>query len=116
MSHFVEAEFPMGVDPGEPEKPKTIEIVNPEKLAEAVEEINAEIKRIQIGQSKRVAYAISCGSFGFPASNVLTMLVTEPTKENLKAFVQISKQDFNDEVGKYFAKLLAPTLEEVPNV
>jgi hypothetical protein len=116
MSHFVEAEFPMGVDPGEPEKPKTIEIVNPEKLAVAVEEIRAEIQRIERGQSKLVAYAISSGSFGFPADNVLTMLVAEPTKANIKAFIQISKQDFNDAVGKHFAKLLAPTLEEVPNV
>jgi len=91
MSHFVEAEFPMGTDPGEPEKPKTIEIVNPEKLAVAVEEIKAEIQRIQIGQSERVAYAISAGSFGFPAENVLTMLVTAPTRLNIMAFVQISK-------------------------
>jgi len=115
MGHFVEAEFPMGVDPGEPEKPATKIIVNPGRLEAAVKEIRHEINKIKLGTSSRVHYAISPGSFGFPASNVLSMLIANPTQENIKAFVQISAQDFNNGVSDYFKKLLKLTLEEVPN-
>lgn len=115
MGHFIEADFPTRQDPGEPQKPKTKRVINPEKLAEAVKTIQEEFKKIQTGQSEMVAYAITPGSFGFPAGNRLSMLVSNPTMENIKAFTEICAQDFNNTVSDYFNVLLTTTIEEVPN-
>ena len=113
--YFQDVEFPEPkISPGEPKQPVVTKF-NKEKLDAAVEKIRQEFKKIKNGESTYTHYAINPGSFGFPAANRLTMFVDNPTKENLKAFVELTAQDVNTTASEHFEKMLQATIEENPN-
>jgi hypothetical protein len=103
---FTEVEFELPEDPGAPTKKVTKASFNKEKLTTAIAEIRAEFDRIAEGSSKLTAYPINPGGFGFPAQNRLKMFETDPTEENYKAFLELTKQDLGQRVAIYCMGLL----------
>lgn len=107
--YFNEIEFELPVDPGAPApKPKQASF-DKEKVAAAIAEIRAEFDRIAAGTSKLTAYPINPGGFGFPAQNRLKMFEADPTEENYKAFLELTKQDLGQRVAIYAMGLLKET-------
>jgi hypothetical protein len=115
-NYFEEIEFEVTKSPGTPERPATIVKANKKKFDSAVEAIEIEMRKIQSGDSKFTHYAIATENFGSPVGNALTRMKTDPTLENIKGFVQLAGQDLGGSAQSHFKKILAETLEEVPNV
>lgn len=114
--YFEEVEFETTKSPGSPVRPEKIIKANPEKIEAAIKTIEAEMQKIKEGNSKYTHYAIDAGNFGSPVGNGLKRMKTDPNLENIRGFVQLVGQDLGGAAQTYFKKLLAATLEEVPNV
>jgi hypothetical protein len=115
-TYFEEIEFKTPESPGDPKRPKTVIRPNPEKIKEALEKIDAELKKITTGDSDLTHYAINNGNFGSPVGNAFKRLRGKSSIENIKAFVELAGQDLGVKAQLHFKKILTATLEEVPNV
>lgn len=112
--YFKEVKFERSEDPGRPKKSKVI-APNPEKFNEAVAEIEVAFREIKSGESDLTAYAIDNGTFGSPVGNCFKTLKSNPSVENIKRFVQITRQDLGGKAADHFKSILRRTIEETPN-
>ena len=115
-NYFEEIEFEVTKSPGTPERPETRIEANKAKFDSAIETIEVEMRKIKSGDSKLTHYAIATETFGSPVGNALTRMKADPSLENIRGFVQLAGQDLGGAAQTHFKKLLADTLEEVPNV
>lgn len=115
-AYFEEIEFEISKSPGSPVRPEKIIKANSEKIEAAIKTIEAEMQKIKEGISDLTHYAIDPRTFGSPCGNALKAMKANPSLENIRGFVQLVGQDLGGAAQTYFKKLLAATLEEVPNV
>ena len=114
-NYFEEVEFEVSDSPIGTKRPTTRIEPNPDKLAMAIIQIYKDFAEIKNGTSDLTHYAIDNGNFGSPCGNALKRLEASPSVETIKAFVQLAGQDLGGMAQTHFKKLLAATLEEVPN-
>lgn len=113
--YFTEVKFEVSENPGTPKRPATVIKVNKDKFEKVAEIIELEFTKIKSGESKFVPYAIDNKNFASPFGNRFKMLKTDTTAANIKAFLELAKQDLGAAAATYFQGLLKTTLEEVPN-
>lgn len=112
MSYFNQIEFDEPIDPGENPKPPKPITYDKEKIKAAIEKIEAELKKVRVGQSEYTHYATDPGRFGFPIVNTLKAFLTDPTEKCMAGVVQIATQD----LGIAFAEFVRITLEETKEI
>jgi len=101
------------------DEPKTEEKVtpvdptfNPERLAEALEEVKQEIARLESGSSEYLRRAINFGPYGCPAQNGLKTFERDPSWKNFEEFVELAKQDFSSRPAKAIKAMLLKAVEK----
>jgi len=110
---FEEVEFELGVDPGLPAPAPPAPVFNPDKVKEAVAEIEKEFNRIKTGTSDLCHYAVDHGRFANPVGENLKRFAGDPTKKTLEGFIQVVKQDIGMRAAIRFLTLLESTKEKV---
>lgn len=114
--YFKEVEFEVSESPIATQRPELVVKPNSEKIMVVLDQISVEMDKIKSGDSEFTHYAIDSGAFGSPVGNAFKRLQADQSVENIRAFVQLAGQDLGGMAQAHFKKMLASTLEEVPNV
>jgi len=113
--YYEQIELDFSEDPNIPARSKPEKPFNVDKLKEANDLICTEIGKIRKGTSDYHHYAVEPGSFGFPASNQLTIFMEKPCEKTYQAFKEIAVQDFGALAGNYFMELIDEARKESNN-
>ena len=88
------------------DKALIVELV--ETPARAVELINSELQKIQLGTSKMTPHAIQVKEGSTPFLHALRTFSVEPTVNTAVALVALAKQDFSATFGRFVESLVSP--------